>query len=366
VKTSRLAFFVVILLALGFLNSPSMEIWAEPASRQAAPQAAPLATPQAIPTDAATEGTKVTEGGSAPLSRRDDAIQEISALRRAYPDVRFAVEWDAQAIDWKLRLSHDGASSDLYYADGKYLSPAELGSRDNFRPLLYPYPKDALDPAKFTAAQTARIRTFGSSESRKSAPITSSAFFDALYDCGSLKAIQPHVVTIRFLGQSLDVHERIVPQLRRVDKKIRAAAETDQETARFLRNLGSVDGFYWRQIRDTAGRSFHSMGIAIDLLPKHYRNYIIYWNWEKESKGANWMLTPLSQRWTPGAAVIAAFESEGFIWGGKWAVWDNMHFEYRPELLEGRALPNLKSETWPVGEKDAAAGAGAPSPTPAE
>ena len=37
--------------------------------------------------------------------------------------------------------------------------------------------------------------------------------------------------------------------------------------------------------------------------------------------------------WIPPLAVIAVFESEGFIWGGKWGVWDNMHFEYRPELI---------------------------------
>ncbi|HNY22827.1 MAG TPA: M15 family metallopeptidase, partial [Treponemataceae bacterium] len=33
------------------------------------------------------------------------------------------------------------------------------------------------------------------------------------------------------------------------------------------------------------------------------------------------------------AAVVEAFEREGFVWGGKWLLWDNMHFEYRPELL---------------------------------
>jgi len=36
--------------------------------------------------------------------------------------------------------------------------------------------------------------------------------------------------------------------------------------------------------------------------------------------------------------VIDIFEKEGFIWGGKWTVWDNMHFEYRPELILGREL----------------------------
>jgi hypothetical protein len=31
-------------------------------------------------------------------------------------------------------------------------------------------------------------------------------------------------------------------------------------------------------------------------------------------------------------------ESAGFIWGGKWLIWDNMHFSYRSELPARRAL----------------------------
>jgi hypothetical protein len=50
------------------------------------------------------------------------------------------------------------------------------------------------------------------------------------------------------------------------------------------------------------------------------------------------MLIPLSERWMPPDIVIDIFEKEGFIWGGKWTVWDNMHFEYRPELILGREL----------------------------
>jgi len=51
------------------------------------------------------------------------------------------------------------------------------------------------------------------------------------------------------------------------------------------------------------------------------------------------MFIPLKNRWMPPDAVIACFEREGFVWGGKWTVWDNMHFEYRPELLAARDLP---------------------------
>ena len=45
------------------------------------------------------------------------------------------------------------------------------------------------------------------------------------------------------------------------------------------------------------------------------------------------MLIPLSQRWMPPKAVVDIFEQHGFVWGGKWVLWDTIHFEYRPELL---------------------------------
>ena len=31
--------------------------------------------------------------------------------------------------------------------------------------------------------------------------------------------------------------------------------------------------------------------------------------------------------------IVTAFEKQGFIWGGKWAHFDILHFEYRPELI---------------------------------
>ena len=37
--------------------------------------------------------------------------------------------------------------------------------------------------------------------------------------------------------------------------------------------------------------------------------------------------------WMPPQKVIEIFEEHGFIWGGKWIIWDNMHFEYRPEVI---------------------------------
>ena len=76
--------------------------------------------------------------------------------------------------------------------------------------------------------------------------------------------------------------------------------------------------------RATDRPSAHSYGIAIDL------NDALsdYWRWEKNG-WKNRIPQP----------IVDAFEAEGFIWGGRWFHFDTMHFEYRPELLDGSCYP---------------------------
>jgi hypothetical protein len=42
--------------------------------------------------------------------------------------------------------------------------------------------------------------------------------------------------------------------------------------------------------------------------------------------------------------VILAFESVGFIWGGKWPYYDTMHFEYHPEVFVLGGIPLTRGE----------------------
>ena len=56
----------------------------------------------------------------------------------------------------------------------------------------------------------------------------------------------------------------------------------------------------------------------------------------------DWWTIPYEERWSPPAALVRAFERQGFIWGGKWFFFDTMHFEYRPELLLMRASPGSR------------------------
>ena len=265
-------------------------------------------------------------------------VQELSVLRSAYPNIKIENIFDPTKSDWKIIISKDDKTIELYWAEGRYLPANLLGSKEKYRKLIFYIPKKLADPATFSDAQIEEIRAFGSSESRETAPISATSFFEAIYDTSTRKDVERHITKTMFLGKQVSVHEEIVELLARVEEQILAAAQTDDAVKAFMESISSIEGYSWRQIRDTNGISFHSMGLAIDILPGSWQNKIIYWNWEKNKGNEDWMLIPLSERWMPPDIVIDIFEKEGFIWGGKWTVWDNMHFEYRPELILGREL----------------------------
>ena len=69
----------------------------------------------------------------------------------------------------------------------------------------------------------------------------------------------------------------------------------------------------------------HSWGAAIDINAARAD----YWLWH----GSGVIDAGLVNR-IP-TEIVAIFARHGFIWGGKWSHYDTMHFEYRPELLDG-------------------------------
>jgi hypothetical protein len=263
---------------------------------------------------------------------------ELDVLRQSYPNVVFTGAWDWQHLDWSLGIQVDQRTTTLFRADGRYLSAENLPHRERYRRLLYSFPRQSADPAMFDQATVERYRRFGSTANRQTAPISSTAFFDAIYQSHTRQAVEQNLRRYTFLGHSLRLHQRLGPPLKAVEEAIDRLAATDPGVASFLASIASIEGYAWREIVDTSGRSFHSMGLALDILPRNHRQHIIYWFWHKQRVGDDWALTPLNQRWSPGEAVIQAFEGQGFIWGGRWGVWDNMHFEYRPELIVGRHL----------------------------
>ncbi|MHB1314191.1 MAG: M15 family metallopeptidase [Christensenellales bacterium] len=80
--------------------------------------------------------------------------------------------------------------------------------------------------------------------------------------------------------------------------------------------------YNYRLIAGTNRLSPHAFGIAVDLKS----DSADYWRWATEEQGQG-RLSDYPQE------LVRIFESSGFIWGGKWAHFDFLHYEYRPELI---------------------------------
>lgn len=293
-------------------------------------------------------GTAFSKTNALPSVKTLPVPHGLWIMRRAYPDVLFEAEFDFARLDWRIDVTapifyeKHGKSNEkyatFYWANGALLPENELKNRSKYWTLLYYYAEELRDPATMTENEIERLRTFSSIANRKNGAGTPMFFFEFLYAAKSRAIIEDHIKTITLWGKTTKVHERILPALRRVESRVNTLAKNDEEVKRFVTNLRSTDAYYWRRIADTNRLSFHSLGIAIDVLPKNWRGKQIYWLWARDYYGSDWMLTPLEKRWMPPAPVIAIFEDEGFIWGGKWGIFDNMHFEYHPELFEMRKM----------------------------
>ena len=261
--------------------------------------------------------------------------EKLKIFQEAYPDITFVSEWEKNVNDWKITMTLGEKEIILYWANGAMLPEDELKNKDLYWSLLYEYDyrKPLKDPANFTPQEIEEIKKFGSDENRKSQAGTPMFFFDEIYDSKTRGKLESHIKGISFLGFRVNVHERIVQPLKEIETKINEAAKTDKEVADFVKSISKNEAYYWRVIANTNRKSFHSLGIAIDIRPKSYKGKEVYWSWTKDKEPDSWMLTPLKNRWMPPQAVIDIFEDQGFIWGGKWIIFDNMHFEYHPELI---------------------------------
>lgn len=261
--------------------------------------------------------------------------EKLKIFQEAYPDITFESEWEKNVNDWKITMTLGEKEIILYWANGAMLPEDELKNKDLYWSLLYEYDyrKPLKDPANFTPQEIEEIKKFGSDENRKSQAGTPMFFFDEIYDSKTRGKLESHIKGISFLGFRVNVHERIVQPLKEIETKINEAAKTDKEVADFVKSISKNEAYYWRVIANTNRKSFHSLGIAIDIRPKSYKGKEVYWSWTKDKAPDGWMLTPLKNRWIPPQAVIDIFEDQGFIWGGKWIIFDNMHFEYHPELI---------------------------------
>ncbi|HOS29763.1 MAG TPA: M15 family metallopeptidase [Treponemataceae bacterium] len=265
----------------------------------------------------------------------DESWFYTSLLQKAYPEKSINPIYDRTKALWSILITAHDKTTLLYWKEGRLLPSSLLDSYLDFDPIFtYTYADSVRDPKTFTAAEIENLRTMVDSRLKGSIKKKSSDFLlNALYNGESEDSILTRIVPFVFLGKKIIIHEDLLPALKRVQTRLNNEAKTDEQIKTFLESLGNMSGYNWRDIRDISSRSTHSWGISIDILPRKMNVYEIYWMWTKDINEQNWMKTPLKLRWIPPEKVISIFEEEGFVWGGKWIIWDNMHFEYRPDIL---------------------------------
>jgi len=232
--------------------------------------------------------------------------EDLELLRRFYPQAVRSVEADGLTLADGVRVPYD---------DGRDKSAEEALDHPDIQDMLaqpYPLARVTADPAPGVHPGRRRV----------------AALFKAAYG-HSAQEVKASLVPVEFLGQRVLFNGR--------NGAAEALAAAGRELAPWLaahpehrgRLLPLSGTFAWRAIAGTERLSMHSFGAAIDLNARTNG----YWRWAKGGDS-------LAQRTAFPAEAVEILERHGFIWGGKWAEYDIMHFEYRPELVararEGR------------------------------
>jgi len=256
----------------------------------------------------------------------------MKAIFEAYRDQVDKVEF--QNGDWTILMN----GKLYYYAGGRILPENYLENADKYRPYqFYQYTEELPQWVERTPQDIERFRSWVSNRSQTTLQ-RSGFFLNELMSASTRAETEKQLVKINFLGKSTRVHKCIQQKLAVVEERIKAAAKTDAALQKWIDTLGSLEGYGWRNIADTQSRSYHAYGLAVDLLPKSLGGKQTYWLWTSKYRN-DWWNVSYNERYHPPDAVIKAFEANGFIWGGKWPMFDTMHFEYRPEVLFLNGMP---------------------------
>jgi hypothetical protein len=223
----------------------------------------------------------------------------FDALVKAYPD--FLSGHDGKVLIWKdgTRMPLSEGRIDKSFED-KLRNPSILDQ------LSIPYVKGPPAAPPGPQDDPGRFRNI--------------AFFDKMYGDCSKGAVQRKLARIAWLPNSGGGFVQVTT-VNGVADKLRALSEQLDLLPAQIKKYAfpSAGGFNCRAVKDTGNRSAHAWGVAIDINEK----LADYWLWSRKGDYRN--RVPIE--------IVEIFERHGFIWGGKWAHFDTMHFEYRPELL---------------------------------
>ena len=256
------------------------------------------------------------------------AALQLAAWQAAYPER--VEEVAVRDGDWAIRVE----GTWFYWAHGRLLPEKARGEWERFAPqLIETYSPGPYRLPVVASAEEADLRRLHE-RSMHEIPPRHNGFLGLLYGALSNGQARPQMIRTSLLGFSVRVHPMIAAPLARVDRKLRRQLGDDDAMRAFVASLRRVDSQNWRWVAGTRSTSRHAYGIALDLIPRSYGGRFSYWRWAAQAGITEWWRLRADQRWHPPPEMIAVFEDEGFIWGGRWLLFDSIHFEYRPEVYE--------------------------------
>lgn len=274
-------------------------------------------------TDTADRGSEARFGRTGP-SRRGILV---GALAAALPTAGGAGE-DPRAVAAGLRLvaaypEHLDRieGGDLVWRDGTRMALRTGRADKSFADwLAQPDLADMLRlayPAGEPATPPARDHDPGRARN--------AAFFEKLYGPCASSGDRSRLAAVTWLPRKAR-QKLLMTTVNGVDRRLAAVSDAlDRLGPEFDVYLAPSAGtINCRAIAGTSRASAHSHGIAIDIATARAD----YWGWVKPDRDGRY----LWRNRIP-AEIVSAFETHGFIWGGRWYHYDTMHFEYRPELL---------------------------------
>jgi hypothetical protein len=229
----------------------------------------------------------------------------LDALVRAYPDA--LAGYDSADLLWR-----DGTHMPL--SDGRPVkSFAEMLRQGSLLDQLrLRYPAGAMAAAPSPDDDPGRIRH--------------RAFFDKMYGNCWKGEVAQRLASIVWLPRSWGRTLRITSVNGIAERVAAVSEELDALPDSVKRYAYPPAGTYnCRTVADTGEPSMHGWGAAIDLNAARADYWL--WHGSRDDPAGFVNRMPLE--------IVAIFERHGFIWGGKWSHYDTMHFEYRPELLDG-------------------------------
>jgi D-alanyl-D-alanine carboxypeptidase len=234
----------------------------------------------------------------------------VQAFLQAYGQLVDSVEYRADDVVFVIGGHH------IHFDGGRMVEEGRANSHEACDPIFYPY---SLEPLVVPLPS-------------EDMPTYCNDLLESLWG-RTESQIRKHGRATTFLGHRMFLNELVLAPLAAVEQDVRSAARTDPSVASWADHISITYSWVDREIAGSTTRSYHAWGMAVDLVPTSYGGRHVYWRWSEAIDEEGWDRIPIGERWSPPEPVIEIFERHGFVWGGKWPHFDDIHFEYRPEIL---------------------------------